>query len=81
MRIKNDFKGHSIEKLPKLYETNMPVFENCQILMPQILSVSQYSKTCLERPLKKKTKTYRLMQVKSIAECSKRAFCNSFDLH
>ena len=24
---------------------------------------------------------YRLMQVKSIAECSKRAFCNSLDLH
>ena len=24
---------------------------------------------------------YRLMQVKSIAECSKRAFCNTLDLH
>ena len=24
---------------------------------------------------------YRLMQVKSIAECSKRAFCNTFDFH
>ena len=24
---------------------------------------------------------YRLMQAKSIAECSKRAFCNTFDLH
>ena len=24
---------------------------------------------------------YRLLQVKSIAECSKRAFCNTFDLH
>ena len=24
---------------------------------------------------------YRLMQVKSIAECSKRAFCSTFDLH
>ena len=24
---------------------------------------------------------YRLMQVKSIAESSKRAFCNTFDLH
>ena len=24
---------------------------------------------------------YRLMQVKSIVECSKRAFCNTFDLH
>ena len=27
-----------------------------------------------------KTK-YHLMQVKSIAECSKRAFCNTFDMH
>ena len=39
-----------------------------------------------KRPLKKKTKLvfttdYRLMQVKNIAECSKRAFCNIFDLH
>ena len=24
---------------------------------------------------------YRLMQVKGIAECSKRAFCNTFELH
>ena len=46
-----------------------------------------YSKTCLKRPLKKKDQkfvfktNYRLMQVKSIAECSKRAFCNTFDLH
>ena len=36
----------------------------------------RYSKTCLKRPLMKKTKMvfktdYRLMQVKSIAECSK----------
>ena len=52
-----------------------------------------YSKTCLKRPLKRRPKIgfqdrvslnageYRLMQVKSIAECSKRAFCNTFDLH
>ena len=45
-----------------------------------------YPKTCLKRPLKKTKKLafktdYRLMQVKSIAECSKRAFCNTFDLH
>ena len=45
------------------------------------------SKTCLKGPLKRKTKNwffqtdYRLMQVKSIADCSKRAFCNTFDLH
>ena len=24
---------------------------------------------------------YRLMQAKSIADCSKRAFCNTFDFH
>ena len=45
-----------------------------------------YSKTCVKQPLKKNTKyvfktNYHLMQVKSIAECSKRAFCNTFDLH
>ena len=42
-----------------------------------------YSKTCLKRPLKKKTKTilmtnYRLMQVKSIAECSKWSILHYF---
>ena len=45
----------------------------------------KYSKTCLKWPLKiDKTKVLktndRLMKVKSIAECSKRAFCNTFDL-
>ena len=49
-------------------------------------TIMAYSKTCLKRPLKKRPKlvfknVYRLMQVKSIAECSKRAFCNAFDLH
>ena len=44
-------------------------------------------KTFLKLPLKKKSKIgfktdYRLMQVKSIAECSKGGpFCNIFDLH
>ena len=43
-------------------------------------------KTCLKRPLKKNTKLifntdYRLMQVESISECSKGAFCNTFHLH
>ena len=49
--------------------------------------IGQYSKPCLERPLKNNTQNcccfntdYRLMQVKSITECSK-AFCNTFDLH
>ena len=45
------------------------------------------NETCLKRPLKKENQKlvfnieYRLMQVKSIAECSRRAFCNTFDLH
>ena len=47
---------------------------------------SKYSKNCHKRPLKKYQKLifktdFRLMQVKSIAECSIRAFCNTFDLH
>ena len=40
--------------------------------------LSGYSKK--EQKLFFKT-DYRLMQVKSIAECSKRASCNTFDLH
>ena len=45
-----------------------------------------YSKTCLKRPLKiDKTKVLKtngsLKKVESIAECSKRALCNTFDLH
>ena len=51
-----------------------------------LIFVEMYSKTCLKRPLKKDQKLafktdYSLMQVKSIAERSKRAFCNTFDLH
>ena len=43
-------------------------------------------KTVLSGHLKRRPKLgfkthYGLMQVKSIAECSKRAFCNTFDLH
>ena len=43
----------------------------------------KYSKTCLERPLKKKLKLvfktdYHLMQVKSIAECSKGSILQYF---
>ena len=43
-------------------------------------------KDCLKRPLKKSPKYVfntdtRLLQVKSIAECSRGAFCNTFDLH
>ena len=45
-----------------------------------------YSKTCVKQSLKiDKTESLMtngsLMKVKSIAECSSRAFCNTFDLH
>ena len=45
-----------------------------------------YNKTCLKQQLKKKTKIgfqYQLLlnAGQSIAECSKRAFCNTFGLH
>ena len=45
-----------------------------------------YSKTCLKRPLKIDKANVlmtndSLMKVKCIAECSKGAFCNTFDLH
>ena len=43
MRIQSNFKGHWIEKLPKLNYANMSVFKNGLILMPQILNVLQYS--------------------------------------
>ena len=48
------------------------------------MTETNYSTGCLKRPLKiDKTKVlradYRLMQIKSIAECSG-AFCNTFDL-
>ena len=40
------------------------------------------SKTCLKYDQNLVFKTdYHLMQVKSIAECSKGAFCNTSDLH
>ena len=46
-------------------------------------NVWKYSRTCLKRPLKKKTKmvckvNYRLMQGKSIAECSKGSILQYF---
>ena len=54
-------------------------YERCKLELN--VRINEYSKTCLKRPLKKKTKISfqdRLLQVKSIAECSKRAFCNTF---
>ena len=42
----------------------------------------KYSKTCVKRPLSKKT-NYHLMQVKSIdlQNAPRGAFCNTYDLH
>ena len=47
-----------------------------------------YSKTYFKRPLKnRQNKDFKdrtggsLVQVESIAECSRGAFCNTFDLH
>ena len=45
--------------------------------------ISNYSKTCLQKEDQKlvlKTDN-RLIKVKSIAECSLGAFCNTFNLH
>ena len=46
----------------------------------------EYSKTCLKRPLKNRQNNDletigSFMKVKSFAECSLGAFCNTFDLH
>ena len=51
-----------------------------------LIPACYYSKTCLSGHSKTdKTKVLKtnvsLMKVESIAECSKRAFCNTFDLH
>ena len=55
-------------------------------LWASTLDFVTYSKTCLYGHSKRRPKLvlktdYGLMQVKCIAECSKRAFCNTFDLH
>ena len=64
----------------------VPYLETIPFQGNGLTCILMYSKTCLKRPLKKKTKNhfqdnYCLMQVKSIAECSQRAFCNTFDPH
>ena len=52
--------------------------------MSRLIHNATYSKTCLKRPLKKKAKNIvfktvnRLMQVKSIAECSKESILQYF---
>ena len=49
--------------------------EECSTVKPV---VSDHSKRRQELAFKT---DYCLIQVKSIAECSRRAFCNTFDLH
>ena len=49
-------------------------------------SLNVYIKTCVNSHSQKDQKLVfktnnHLMQVKSIAECSRGAFCNTFDLH
>ena len=51
-----------------------------------ILVLIAYNNTCVKQPLSKDQKlvvntNYRLMQVKSIAECSKGRVLQTFDLH
>ena len=69
----------SVEQISRIFDENY-----VQICL--FLHENLYSKTCLKQPLKiGKMKVLKtggsLIQVKSIAECSKRAFCNTFDLH
>ena len=77
--------------LSKFYRASNQIMPNCKgsckisVSMHSSLSMN-YSETCLMWPLKiDKTKVLKpcgiLMQVKSTAECSMGAFCNTFDLH
>ena len=59
---------------------------SCRKSEIRIIMLYIYSKTCLMRPLKiRQNKVLKtngsLIKVESIAECSKRAFCNTFDPH
>ena len=67
-------------------ETESAVFQICRFSLYQGRTVFYTVKSVLNGPLKRRLKLVfktdnRLMQVKSIAECSKRAFCNTFDRH
>ena len=69
-----------------MYQISYFCLFTCAIKLYNNLSGDlKYSKTCLKLPLKKRHKMvfktdYHLMQVKGIAESSKRAFCNTFFL-
>ena len=73
IRIENNFKGHLIEQLSKPKKVRQYTS----------LLKSPYSKACLKRSLKNNNKLVcnydcRLMQVKSIAECSKGSILQYF---
>ena len=61
--------------------------EGVQVVRTKTPLRQNYSKTCFKGATQKEDQKlvfktdYWLMQVKSIAECSKRAFCNTLDLH
>ena len=53
-----------------------------KVLLPTLFTVKPVLSGHSKRRPKLVFKTnYPLMQVKSIAECSRKAFCNTFDLH
>ena len=90
MIIQANLKNILVSPYPTLFYRYGSVgrifFLTSQIGYPFNLIV--YSKTCLKRPLTKRHKIdsffetdYCIMQVKSIVECSQRAFCNTFNLH
>ena len=79
--MKSKFKGLlSVEIQPKI-----PDFQELNST-PLVLQYLPYTKMCLKQPLTNRQNKgledkWSLMKVESIAECSKRAFCNTFDLH
>ena len=91
LSLNKSYTGSSESTLVKIPHCLESTFHGSIMLTVLKRTVSKHminknSKLCAERPSKKDQilvfKTdYRLMQVKSIAKCSKRAFCNTFDLH
>ena len=68
-----------------IFNTLMELFDS-QRVQDKVIYYVTTEKPVLSGHSKRRPKfafktNYRLMQVKSIAECSKRAFCNSVDLH
>ena len=69
----NDISSLYLEAIPSCGWVSLDIL--CDTVKPVL---SGHSK---RRPKLVYKTDYRLMQVKSIAECSKGAFCNTFDLH